>query len=306
MTKFRIILLFLALAFGCRIQAHGQEFIPLWEEGEMPNSKGIPVKDSIDNGRIRQVGIPGFHLFKPSREENKGAGVIICPSGGYGHHTYEIAGFQLAKWFNTMGVNAFVLISRLPHSPDLTDRSTGPVQDAQRAMKIIRTRSGEWRIDPDRIGVMGCSAGGHLAATLATYGEDLAKTGDRYDPAVTNPNFLVLVSPVITMGEKAHKGSVQNLLGEDPSPELVERFSLEKQVSSTTPPVFMAHADNDRSVSPINSVLFYSALKAAGVTASLHIFPYGGHSIALRNNPGSTQMWTSLCEAWLYEMKIIE
>lgn len=286
-------------------QAYGQQFIPLWD-GNMPNSKGIPVKDSVINGRIRQVGTPGFYVFTPSKEENKGAAVIICPPGGYAHYAYDIAGFQLAKWFNTIGINAFVLISRLPHSPDLVDRTTGSLQDAQRAMKMIRSRAAEWGIDPGKIGAMGCSAGGHLAASMGTFTEDMACVGDKYDAFPIRPDFLILVSPVITMGEKAHRGSVQNLLGDNPSQELIDRFSCEKRVTSATPPAFLVHADNDGSVPSWNSVMFYEALKTNGVTGSLHVFPDGHHAIALRNNPGSTQLWPALCELWLREMKIIE
>lgn len=292
------------LAFGPT--AVGQEFVPLWDGETMPNSRGIPVADSVENGRWRRVAMPGYFHFRPSNEENKGAAVVICPPGGYGHHTYDLAGFQLAKWFNTMGVNAFVLIGRLPHSPDLIERSTGPLTDAQRMMKIVRTNAEAWGIDPERVGVMGCSAGGHLAATLATSESDLACTGGRYDAASVVPDFMILVSPVITMeAEYTHQGSVRNLLGEHPTKEQIDRFSCERQVKAFTPPTFLAHADDDPAVSSWNSVLFYSALKQAGIPASLHVFPYGGHSIALRNNPGSTQQWTALCEAWLHEMNIL-
>lgn len=299
-----ILLILLALS----IQAHGQEFIPLWPDN-LPNSKGLHLTDSVENGRWRRVANPGYFYFQPSKEENKGAAVVICPPGGYGHHTYDIAGFQLAKWFNTMGIHAFVLISRLPRSPDLIDRTTGPLMDAQRMMKFIRVHAEPWGIDPNRVGVMGSSAGGHLAATLATYDDEPAGTvEDSCELGRVNPDFMILVSPVITMQEEyTHRGSVRNLLGENPTQELRDRFSCEKHVElGFTPPTFMAHADNDPAVSSWNSWLFYEALKKAGIPSTLHIFPYGGHSIALRNNPGSTQQWTTLCEAWLHEMKIIE
>lgn len=297
----------IALVFllGLSLAARGEEFIPLWDS-DLPNSWGIPMTDSIENGRWRRVAVPGYFHFRPSAEENKGAAVVICTPGGYGHHTYDIAGFQLAKWCNTMGISAFVLINRLPHSPDLVDRSTGPLMDAQRIMKIVRANAEAWGIDPKRVGAMGSSAGGHLAATLATFGEDVARTDDPIGGQSAVPDFLILVSPVITMEAKmSHAGSVHNLLGDNPTAEMIERFSCHKQVTAATPPAFLAHADNDPAVPAVNSVLFYSALSRNGVPASLHIFPYGKHSIALRNNPGSTQQWTALCEAWLYEMEFI-
>ncbi len=282
----------------------GQEFIPLWNE-TMPNSRGIPVTDSVENGRFRRVGTPGMYVFHPSAEENTGAAVLICPPGGYGHHTYDLAGLQLAKWYNVMGIHAFVLISRLPHSPDLLDRSTGPLADAQRAMRMIRANASQWGIDENRVGTMGCSAGGHLSLTLATMGEDHSAVGDPCDRYGFRPDFVVLVSPVVTMQEGfAHQGSVRNLLGEDPSEEMLRRFSAEKNIAPDAPPMFMVHADNDPTVPPENSVALYEALKRNGVPSSLHIFPYGKHSIALRNNPGSANLWPLLCEQWLKEMKI--
>ncbi|MCD8186150.1 MAG: alpha/beta hydrolase, partial [Rikenellaceae bacterium] len=270
-------------------------------------SSGIELKYSNENGRGRRVSRPGYFFFRPSAEENTGAAVIICPPGGYGYHTYEIAGFQLAKWFNTMGINAFVLISRLPHSPDLQERYTGPLTDAQRMIKLIRLQAGLWNIDPQRVGVMGSSAGGYLAATLSTCEEDFSHIGDGCDGIPVRPDFTILVSPVITLqGPWAHSGSLRNLLGDEPSEQLQIRFSADRQVTPRTPPAFLVHADDDRTVSAWNSLSYFTALKHAGIPASLHIFPQGGHSISLRGNPGSTRLWTELCEAWLKEIQIIE
>jgi len=282
-----------------------QEFIPLWEKGKMPNSKGIELKDDIRNERIYQVGTPGFYAFFPSNQENKGAAVLICPGGGYQHLAYIISGMQLAKWFNTLGISAFVLNYRLPNSPDVRQREIAPLQDAQRAMRIIRSNAEKWQIKPDKIGVLGTSAGGHLAANLGTSTEDATKINDELDKFPFNPNFMILVSPVITMGEYAHTGSRKNLLGENPSRQLIEKYSLEKQVTATTPPAFIVHAADDKAVNPRNSLMFYNALLDKSISASLHIFPNGGHAIALRNNPGSTETWTNLCEMWLTEMGFI-
>ncbi|MFN2453338.1 MAG: alpha/beta hydrolase [Pyrinomonadaceae bacterium] len=301
----RLFLSVILLLFGLPPAASAQEFIPLWEKGKMPDSKGMELKDDIRNERIYQVGSPGFYAFFPSRQENKGAAILICPGGGYSHLAYVISGTQLAKWFNTLGISAFVLNYRLPNSPDVKQREIAPLADAERAMRIIRANAEKWQIEPDKIGVMGTSAGGHLAATLGTATEDFAKINDELDKFPFAPNFMILVSPVITMGEHAHAGSRKNLLGENPSQRLIEKYSLEKQVTPQTPPAFIVHAADDKTVDPRNSLMFYEALLDKKVSASLHIFPNGGHAIALRNNPGSTQAWTTLCEMWLVEMGFI-
>lgn len=293
--------LLLVFALPCA----AQEFVQLYPDGKMPNSKGIELKDDIRNERIYQVGKPGMYVFLPSQQENKGAAVIICPGGGYERLAYMISGTSLAKWFNSMGVAAFVLNYRLPTSPDLVERSTGPLGDAQRAVRVIRANAAKWQIVPDKIGIMGSSAGGHLAANLGISTIDYSKTGDETDKFSFAPNFMILVSPVISMGDFAHAGSRKNLLGEKPTPELVEKFSLEKQVTDKTPPVIIFHAADDKTVSPRNSLMFASAMVEKGVSASLHIFPTGGHAIALRNNPGSTGEWTRLCELWMIESGFI-
>jgi acetyl esterase/lipase len=298
---FSLILFFMVFPLA----AVAQEFIPLYPAGKMPNSKGMTLKDDVRNERIYQVGTPGMYAFLPSKQENKGAAVLICPGGGYQHLAYVISGTQLAKWFNTLGISAFVLNYRLPNLPDLKQREIAPLQDAERAVKIIRANAEKLQIKPDKIGVLGTSAGGHLAANLGTASEDYAKIGDDSDKNSFAPNFMILVSPVITMGEYAHAGSKNNLLGANPSNELVEKYSLEKQVTAATPKAFIVDAADDKVVNPRNSLMFYSALLDKNVSASLHVFPSGGHNIALRNNPGSTETWTSLCEMWLVETGII-
>lgn len=282
-----------------------QEFMPLWPAGKMPNTKGMKLKDSINNERIFQVGTPGMYTFFPSVQENKGAAVVICPGGGYHHLSYMISGFQLAKWFNTMGIAAFVLNYRLPNSPDLQQREIGPLQDAQRAMRLIRANAKRWGVQVNKVGIMGVSAGGHLAAALGTLTDDVSALGDSLNTIPYRPDFTILVSPVITMGQYAHAGSRENLLGKNPSKELIDKYSIEQQVKAGTPPCFIADAFNDKGVDPRNSLFFYQALLDKNISTSFHVFPQGGHNIALRNNPGSTQLWTTLCEQWLVEMGFI-
>jgi len=302
MLKQSFLLLIAFIAFN---KTFSQEFIPLWPKGKMPNSKGMNLSDSIANERVYRVGTPGMYAFFTSDQENKGGAVLICPGGGYERLAYVISGIQLAKWFNTMGISAFVLNYRLPNSPDLKEREKGPLQDAQRALKIIRSRAAEWKIQPNKIGIQGSSAGGHLAAIAATSIEDISKINDALDTVNCRPDFTILVSPVIDMGTYAHTGSKKNLLGNEPSSALVTKYSAQLQVTQAAPPAFIVHAANDKSVDPRNSLLFYQALLDKKIISSLHIFPQGAHAIALRNNPGSANQWTTLCESWLQEMNFL-
>jgi acetyl esterase/lipase len=285
--------------------ADAAEFIGLWPEGKMPNSKGMELEEVIVNDRIRQVDRPGIYAFFPAKEENSGCAVLICPGGGYHHLAYDVSGFQIAKWFNTIGVTAFVLKYRLPNSPDIIEPDKGPLQDAQRAMRLIRSRAKEWGIDPEKIGVMGTSAGGHLASTLGTHSEDVSAIGDSADNMSFRPKFMILVSPVITMGDYTDKGTRENFLGESPSDGLIKKYSNEQQVTSETAVSFIVHAADDSVVDVRNSIMFFQALTEKKVSASLHIFPQGDHSIGVSKNPGSTALWTTLCEAWLREKGFI-
>lgn len=296
---------FLVLALLFAGTANAQEFIPIWPAGKMPNTKGMKLPDSIANERVFRVGTPGMYAFFPSVTENKGAAVIICPGGGYERLAYIISGTQLAKWFNTMGVTAFVLNYRLPNDKDLVTRQDGPLQDAQRAIKYVRNNAAKWGIKPDQIGIQGSSAGGHLATLTGTVLTDMAKIGDALNEVSPKPNFMILVSPVIDMGKYAHKGSLKNLLGDKPTEVQIRQFSTQLQVTDQTPPTFIADAFNDKSVDPHNSLMFFEALLSHKVPSTLHVFPQGAHAIALRNNPGSADLWTELCERWMIEMNII-
>jgi acetyl esterase/lipase len=245
--------------------------------------------------------------FFPGKQENQGAAVVICPGGGYERLAYVISGLQLAKWFNTMGISAFVLNYRLPNSPDLIHRQNGPLMDAQRAIRFIRANAVRWGINPAKVGILGSSSGGHLAASASVISDDVSAIKDSLDKYPFKPDFTILVSPVIDMSTAyAHAGSVKNLLGPNPSDSLRKKFSLQLQVTPASPPCFIADAINDKVVNPMNSLLYYEALLSNNVVVGFHAFPQGGHSIALRNNPGSTQLWTALCEAWLNETGIIK
>lgn len=299
----KAILLFPLFIWALSLAA--QKKIYLWSNQNMPNSKGLVIKDSVANERVYHVGSPYIEAFFTSDQENTGGAVLIIPGGGYARLAHEVSGRQLAKWFNIMGMDAFVLIHRLPHSPDLVQRHMAPIQDAQRAFKIIRKKGKSWGIHPDKIGVMGSSAGGHLAATLSNFVEDFSIIGDEIDKVSYKPNFQILVSPVIDFGVHAHEGSRENLLGKNPPDSLVHWFSMQCQVTKDTPPAFLVHAANDKGVKPINSTMYVDALLKHNVMCSFHLFPGGGHNISLRDNPGSASMWVSLCEKWLIEIGVL-
>ena len=279
-----------------------QLVIPLWEQGKMPNSKGLHMTDSIANERQYVVASPNIEVYTPSKEENRNFAVLVIPGGGYARLAYVVSGSQIAKYINSIGGTAFVLKYRLPVSPDLKQREIGPLQDGQRAIKMIRSLSTRYNYSASRVGVFGTSSGGHLASSLGVSPRDFTEVSDSISKYSFVPDFMVLLSPVITLADPyAHKGSRENLLGKDASIELINRFSTNLQVTDQTPPALLFHANDDKSVPSLNSVFFYSALREKGVSASLHIFPHGGHAINLTKSPGSTMLWMPILDAWLKE-----
>jgi len=237
-------------------------------------------------------------VYRP--EHANGAAVVICPGGGYGGLVTGPEGSGIAHWLNAHGVTGVVLEYRLPHGRPFT-----PLLDAQRAIRLARSRCKEWGCNPHRIGIIGFSAGGHLAATAATHFDSgQAGAADPVERRGCRPDFAVLVYPVITMGPTTHGGSKQNLLGTSPSPETVALFSNEKQVTARTPPVFLAHALDDRVVSPDNSRLFYEALQAHRVPARYLELPFGDHGLNGYQGP-SWDAWQAGALKWLASLKLI-
>ena len=229
-----------------------------------------------------------------------GAAMVICPGGGYGGLVMGAEGSGIATWLNQHGVTGVVLKYRLPKG-----RAMVPLLDAQRAIRMTRSHSKEWGLDPKRIGIIGFSAGGHLASTAGTHfdaGE--AKSADPIQQASCRPDFMILVYPVISMGEIGHGGSRKNLLGAEPAPELIEKFSNEKQVTAETPPAFLAHAVDDKVVPVANSQRFADALKAKNVPVKLLELPTGGHGLNGYKGP-SWDAWQTQSIEWLAGLKII-
>ena len=295
-------LLILSVVFFSGI-LQAQQVISLWPKKQMPNSKGIKIKDSIANERQYVVANPNIEVYTPSKEENRNFAVLIVPGGGYARLAHVVSGSQLAKYINTLGGTAFVLKYRLPISPDLKQREIGPLQDGQRAIKMIRALAPQYNIDPKKVGVFGTSAGGHLASSLGVYTEDYTEVKDTVYKYSFTPDFMILLSPVITLADPfAHKGSRENLLGKDATKEMIDRFSTHLHVTEKTPPTLLMHANDDTAVPSLNSVFLYTALREKGINASLHIFPHGKHAIALTHNPLSTQLWMPVLDSWLKEL----
>jgi acetyl esterase/lipase len=237
-------------------------------------------------------------VYKP--EKRNGAAILICPGGGYGGLVSGPEGHGIAAWLNRHGITGVVLEYRLP-----AGRSYVPLLDAQRALRTVRANAKAWHLDPARIGIMGFSAGGHLASTAGTHFDDGdPKSEDPIDRVSCRPDFMILVYPVITMAEKSHGGSRTNLLGKNPEAKLVELFSNEKQVTAKTPPAFLAHARDDGVVVPDNSKAFTEALRMHKVKAKYLELPSGGHG--LNGYKGAMwDAWQTQSLAWLAEMKFI-
>lgn len=300
----RFILYAFLFAFAT-LAANAQEFVPLYPEGKMPNSKGMKLKEEIREERIYQVGTPGIHAFLPPEKQNTGVAILVIPGGGYLRIAHIGARTSVANYFNSLGIAVFALDYRLPTSPDLVQKELAPLQDAQRALRLIRQNAERWKIDPQRIGVMGSSAGGHAASFIGTTTDEIVKIGDDSDKVSAVPNFMILAAPVITMGEYAHAGSKKYLLGENPSKELIEKYSTERLVTARTPPAFIYLATDDATVSPKNSLMFYSAMLDKKASATLHIYPSGGHALSMKNGTGSASELAKLCELWLREIKML-
>ncbi len=236
----------------------------------------------------------------PAPGKTDTAAVVICPGGGYAGLAVVPEGHGIARWLNRHGIAGIVLEYRMPQA-----RSLVPLLDAQRAIRTVRYNAKAWGIDPGRVGIMGFSAGGHLASTAATHfdGGD-PKAADPIERLSCRPDFAILIYPVITMGVKTHGGSKANLLGRDPKPEMVERFSNEKQVTDKTPPMFLAHAQDDKVVVPDNSQMMYDALRAHGVAAEYLMLSRGGHGLNGYKGP-MWDAWQSKSLAWLAKQTIL-
>lgn len=271
--------------------------------GTIPNNKEvIPVKEHTlpsDDGviRVADVSEPVLYAYFPTKESNTGKAVIICPGGGYKILAINKEGYAVAERFASVGITAFVLKYRLPNDEVMEHKEIVPLQDAQRAIQLVRENAKKWRIKSDQVGIAGFSAGGHLASTLGTHYQDAVI--DNPKDINLRPDFMLLLYPVISMKDGlGHKGSRTNLLGEHPTDEQIIHFSNEQQVTNDTPPTFLVHAKDDKGVPIANSEQFRDGLKAHGVEAELLVYAAGGHGFGL-NNPTTSDQWFEHFIDWL-------
>ena len=278
-----------------------QTTIPLYKE--VPNSKpAFDYKEKADTGtdgvsRISKVSVPEITIFQSSQSEDKNTAVIICPGGGYSILAYNLEGTDVAKILNSWGVTAIVLKYRLPADAIMKEKSIGPLQDAQRALQYVRENAEHLHINPEKIGIMGFSAGGHLASTASTH-FDKACISNPLNTSL-RPDFTILGYPVISFSDSlTHLGSRNNLAGKNPSADVIHNFSNELQVSEKTPPTFLVLASDDKTVNPKNSIQYYEALLKNHVPAEMHIYQNGGHGFGTHNHT-TKDNWMESLQHWM-------
>ena len=297
----------LSLVFFVTGHAMSQTVIPLYT-GAIPGAKPIPAnfKEIADQGadgvlRVSKVTAPTLTAYLPAKDKATGTAVIICPGGGYGILAMSHEGYAIAEEFNKLGIAAFVLKYRLPNEETMVERAYGPLQDVQQAMYILRKNASKWGIKTDKIGVMGFSAGGHLASSFSVHYNDVKI--EKKDVNL-RPDFSILIYPVISLLESPHVGSGKNLLGAAATSEQLTYFSSERNVDQQTPPAFLVHAMDDPAVPVQNSIIYGQALNKYKIPAELHLYQAGGHGFGLNNKTTSDQ-WFERLKSWLKVNKLI-
>ena len=279
---------------------NAQQVIPLYE-GAIPNSKEVKDEEKSETSDhiliISKISRPTLSIFLAPKEKANGTAVIVFPGGGYWVNAAGHEGIDVAKKMNEWGVTAFVLKYRIPDDHTMQDKEIGPLQDAQRAILSVREHAKEWNIDPGKIGIMGFSAGGHLASTAGTHFNKNVIDNPKHTSL--RPDFMILVYPVISFRDSlGHIGSRDQLIGKNPSAEKIHEYSNEEQVTDQTPPSFLVHAADDDAVKVENSIRFFEALQEHKIQSELHIFPKGGHGFGM-NNPTTPDQWMDRLHEWL-------
>lgn len=283
-----------------------KNIIPLWSS-DIPNQKDSDEEEKVETTEdgivwITNVQQPTLEVYLPTQRASNAKAVVIFPGGGYYGLAYDWEGTDIAKALNAQGIAGIVVKYRLPWSKSITkDKNVVPLQDAQRAMRLVRSKAKDWNIDPGQIGIMGFSAGGHLASTLGTHYKDVVyEKKDEVDDLSARPDFMVLIYPVITLGkESTHSGSRVSLVGEDPTEEALDYLSNQKHVDGETPPTFLLHAMDDNVVPVANSMLFFEALRKHKVPTSMHIYPTGGHGFSLALHDEGLKGWINILFHWM-------
>ena len=307
----KIIPLLITLLFIAGSATAQDIVLPLWPESEIPNfidTGEAEIFDTTDIVRIRHVQTPDISIYLPSGRNATGKAAVIIPGGGYRVLAYDAGGSDIAKWLNSKGIAAIVLKYRLPHTGNNIVGHKSPLMDAKRAMRLVRHNADRWSIDPQQVGVIGFSAGGHLASTLSTlfdHGDETHQ--DPVERHSSRPDFSVLVYPVISSDTTIwHRGSFRALLGDDPPDELLLKYSTEKQVGKDTPPTILIHSADDASVPVQNSIVYFQALIDHDIPAEMHIYPYGGHGFSLAIGRGHLSTWTDRVIDWIFSLEMPE
>jgi acetyl esterase/lipase len=287
--------------------AMAQEFTPLYSRG-IPNYKEVVNKQSAVKGadgieRISKVSVPTYRFFPASTGKDSKTCVVICPGGGYRILASSHEGYDIAAKFNEIGVSTLVLYYRLPEDSAQVEKKYAPLQDAQAALALVRENAAKWNVDPNKVGIMGFSAGGHLAATASTH---FTKDYTGILPGVNvRPDFSILMYPVISVRPFGHSGSSQNLLGKNPSEEDLHLFSNEEQVTPQTPKAFIVHAADDNAVPLKNSLLYAERLTVNKVPVDLHVYAKGGHGFGLNNKTTSGDLWFDRLISWMKSNQLL-
>lgn len=281
--------------------AFAQQIVTLFD-GPIPGSKPLTDRElntptADGSPRISRVSQPTLTVYMPPKDKANGSAVIICPGGGYARLAIQHEGYDVAKLMSEWGVTAFVLKYRLPDDSIMHHKEIGPLQDAQRAIQWVRMHAKDYNIAKNKVGIMGFSAGGHLAASLGTQYKNAVIPEVR--KINLRPDFMVLIYPVISLTDSlAHKGSQTNLLGKNPSGEMIKKFSNELHVNKKTPPAFLVHAKDDKTVKVENSMYFYDALQQKKVRSEIHLYEKGGHGFGLKNST-SPDKWSDWLKVWM-------
>ena len=281
------------------IIANSQEIVELYP-GQVPNSKKTEKKETFNSGMFRGVTKPTLEVYLPEKEKATGTAVIIIPGGSYAVVVYQGEGISTAKQFTKNGIAAFVLKYRLPDDSIMLNKTIGPLQDAQQAIKIVRENASKWGVDVNKVGIIGFSAGGHLASTAAThFQEALIENSKKTN---LRPDFQVVVYPVISMQDSlTHRDSRNNLLGKNPTKEIIDRYSNELQVTNNTPPAYITQAADDKTVDVDNSIVYFESLRHHNVDVEMHIYPKGGHGFIFRQPD-----WMDPLLLWMKKNKWIQ